>query len=104
MLRPFVLVVLLNFALLPGQEPQNAIPRNDNALRNAISGLNKSPSQLAPRMLQLVQPAAKTCSAPLRAMPIQNTEEFATQRVPTQNVVPMPRVAVPAPPCETAAR
>ena len=104
MFQRILLLTLSGIAILSAQESTSAIPRNDTALRNAIAGLGKKPLPLAPRQLRVAPPAPHACSVALRAMPIENAEQFTLWRVPATEVAPMPQGAVPAPPCETIAR
>lgn len=104
MIQRILILTLSGIAIRSAQESTSAIPRNDTALRNAIAGLGKKPLPLVPRQIRVAPPAPGACSIALRAMPIENGKEFTVRRVPTAEVAPMPQVAVPAPPCETAAR
>lgn len=101
MFRTFL---ILASATLCAQDPTNAIPQNSQALRNAIAGLGKRPLPVAPQRIQLDQPPQRTCSAPLQSMQIDASRQFRARQVPAPEVEPMPRAAVPAPPCETATR
>jgi hypothetical protein len=98
---------VLGFAVL-AQESTSAIPRNDEALRNAIKGLGKKPIPIAlqrQRLVRPAQPATGLCSVPLTGVQLPKDRVFRFENAPpSAETVPMPQTAVPAPPCEAAAR
>lgn len=98
----FLLLIPFFCAALPAQDNANAIPRNDRALTNAIAGIGKRRPQQPSQPVRISPPAAKTCSVPLLAMPIEDARQFASRPIPAPEVDAMPRVTLPAPPCESA--
>jgi hypothetical protein len=98
---------VLGFAVT-AQESTSAIPRNENALKNAIAGIGKKPMRFMLQRQPLArpaQPATGLCSVPLKGMQLPKDREFTFRDAPmSETAAPMPKVAVPAPPCETAAR
>ena len=86
-------------ATLSAQEWTNAIPSNRQALQNAIAGIGKRPIPLAPQRVQIAQQAPGACSVPLQTMQIDPGRSFAMKQVPSPEVEPTPREALPAPPC-----
>jgi len=87
----FLLLIPFLCAALSAQDSTNAIPRNDRALANAVAGIGKRRLQQPSQPVRISPPATKTCSVPLLAMPL-----------PVPDVESMPRVTLPAPPCESA--
>ncbi len=86
---------------LTAQDNANAIPRNDRALANAVAGLGKRRPQQPSQPVRMSPPAAKTCSVPLLAMPLDDARQFASRPLPAPEVESAPRVTLPAPPCES---
>ena len=101
------LAITLFAVFSAAQEPKSAIPRNDEALRNAIKGIGKKPTPIALQRQKLVrpaQPATGLCSVPLKGVQLPKDREFTFKDAPASAVpAPMPQVAVPAPPCEAPA-
>ena len=93
---------LLGIATLAAQEPASANVHKEKAMQNAIANLGKIRARLTERQVRVNAP--RTCSVPLRVVPIEKPDQFAIRRVPMKDVAPMPQVSVPAPPCETTAR
>lgn len=87
---------------LAGQDSGNAIPRNDQALANAIAGLGKRKAETGITPKRIARPEGTACSVPLRSMPIDGERQFASRHIEAPKAEPMPLVAVPAPACETA--
>jgi hypothetical protein len=98
----FLLLIPFLCAALPAQDNVNAIPRNDRALANAIAGIGKRRPQQPSQPVRISLPTEKTCSVPLQLMPIDDARQFASRPIPAPEVDAMPRVTVPAPPCESA--
>ena len=98
----FLFLIPFFCVAMPAQDSGNAIPRNDRALANAVAGIGKRRAQPAPPPVRIAPPAAKTCSVPLLAMEIDDARQFASRPLPAPDVDTMPRVTVPAPPCESA--
>jgi hypothetical protein len=92
-------VLFLTFATLSAQ---NALPPNEQALKNAIAGIGKRPVHSAPQQVRREPSPAKTCSIPLQSVPINSEREFAARQIKPADTTPMPQVTLPAPPCETA--
>lgn len=92
-MRCFVVCALV---ALPGLQ---AAPTGDEKFINLFDKLR---SRSAPRQVRVAAPPeSRTCSVPLKEMTVKNPEQFTSQRVPVKEVEPMPKVALPAPPCET---
>jgi len=102
------LALILFGVLSAAQEPKSAIPRNDEALRNAIKGIGKKPMPFAlqrQRSVRPAQPATGVCSVPLKGVQLPKDREFTFKDAPmSAATAPMPQVALPAPPCEAPAR
>jgi hypothetical protein len=98
----FLLLIPFLCTALTAQDNANAIPRNDRALANAVAGLGKRRPQQPSQPVRMSPPAAKTCSVPLLAMPLDDARQFASRPLPAPDVESAPRVALPAPPCESA--
>jgi hypothetical protein len=65
---------------------------------------NTAPTGLKRLDLQADSAAQGVCSVPLLEMRIDNPERFTVQRLELQANEAMPRIAVPAPPCERSSR
>jgi hypothetical protein len=98
----FLLLIPFLCAALSAQDSTNAIPRNDRALANAVAGIGKRRLQQPSQPVRISPPATKTCSVPLLAMPLDDVRQFASRPLPVPDVESMPRVTLPAPPCESA--
>jgi hypothetical protein len=92
-------LLFLTFATLSAQ---NALPPNEQALKNAIAGIGKRPVRLAPQQVRLDAPADKICSIPLQSVPVDSGREYTGRQIRPAETRPMPQVNLPAPPCETA--
>ena len=90
------------YAALPAQDYVNAIPRNDRALANAIAGIGKRSPHQATQPVRVAPPAATACSVALQSMRIDESRRFASRPLPSPEVEAMPRITMPAPPCESA--
>lgn len=99
-----LLLAALAAATLSAQDSVNAIPRNTQALQNAIAGIGKRPLPDSPRQVYKAREKASTCSIPLRTMGLNAGQNFPINVVPAPEVEPMPQAALPSPPCETSAR
>jgi len=97
----FLLLIPFLCTALTAQDNANAIPRNDRALANAVAGLGKRRPQQPSQPVRMSPPAAKTCSVPLLAMPLDDARQFASRPLPAPEVESAPRVTLPAPPCES---
>ena len=95
-------ISLFGIAAVMAQDSPSANVDKARAMNNAMANLGKIGAREAKHEIRVIAPRA--CSVPLRTMPIEKPDKFAIKRVPTKDVAPMPQVAVPAPPCETAAR
>jgi hypothetical protein len=72
-------------------------------MQSAIDRIAKGGTGAAsPKRLELkADPSAQgVCSVPLVEMRIDNPERFTVQRLQPEANEPMPRLAVPAPPCD----
>ena len=98
----FLLLIPFLCAALPAQDNVNAIPRNDRALANAIAGIGKRRPQQPSQPVRISPPAEKACSVPLQPMPIDESRQFASRQIDVPVTETMPRVTMPAPPCESA--
>ena len=81
---------------------QNALPRNEEALKSAIAGLKNRPLPQSPQQVRIEAPAGKACSVPLQSVPIDSKREFTARQMKPGQTAAMPPVNLPAPPCETA--
>lgn len=98
-----ILMVVCFAAGLLAQPKDTDAERKAAAVRAAVKGLGKRLVHQQPKQVLIAGPAERACSVPLLTVPVGDPGEFTVRTVPTGKTAPMPKVRVPAPPCETPA-